>query len=233
MEIFHRGPFLEPSNEVNVSRCNTLVFHWYVGFQVSPLPPMRLEGAAVYMSNTLNWLAALPLEAVVYENADDIELVDYELMEMEEKLLDIDPYLIVSFDLGKEKYAQLSLPYCPRRRDELNDFVPILGVLRGCLCISQNSKETHNFMLWQMKEFGVYESWILLFNIIVDEKILHLPCLAMCMSENDDALLFAKSGASQAVLYHRRAKKLEGTKIVNNIVGSDVKNYIESLVSPS
>ncbi|XP_057425814.1 F-box/kelch-repeat protein At3g23880-like [Lotus japonicus] len=175
----------------------------------------NLHRGAIYVSNTLNWLASS--SHIIYAEADD----------------DTDPYMIVSFDLKKEKYAQqLSLPYCPDRRDEVYNFVPILGVLRGCLCVSQNNKKTHNFVLWQMKEFGVHNSWIQLFNISVNDKIIQWPCFTMCISENGDALLVTKFGVSPVVLYTQRDSKLKGIEITNNIICSDVQNYIESLVSP-
>ncbi|XP_057425865.1 F-box/kelch-repeat protein At3g23880-like [Lotus japonicus] len=182
--------------------------------QVSPLPPLHLRGAAVYVSNTLNWLASLD---IIHKN--------YEM-------LDTDPSLIVSFDLGKENYAQhLSVP-CPRRRDEFHDFCLTLGVLRGCLCVSQDDRNTGNLVIWQMKEFGVHGSWTQLLNINVSQNFILYPCFAMCMSDNGDALLLERLGVHQAVLYTRKDDKLERTMISSRSLGCYLNNYIESLVSP-
>ncbi|XP_057426487.1 F-box/kelch-repeat protein At3g23880-like [Lotus japonicus] len=182
--------------------------------QVSPFPSLHLErGVAVYVSNTLNWLATIPAD-IMQEN------------------LGIDMYTIVSFDLGKEELIQLPLPYSPRRIYEFQYFEPILGVLRGSLSISQNDSKTHNFVLWQMKEFGVHKSWTKLFSIIVSEKIIYRPCFAICMDENGDALLFTKYGISQLALYTKKEHKLEGLKVSNRYWGRHVNNYTESLISP-
>ncbi|XP_057444893.1 F-box/kelch-repeat protein At3g23880-like [Lotus japonicus] len=196
--------------------------------QVVPLPRLRLMPPAVYVSNNINWLATLPIDILYGNHGAD--------------LMDADPYVIVSFDLGKQKYTQLSLPYCPRSMNDYWEFLPVLGVLRGCLCISENNDKIGNFEVWQMKEFGVQRSWTRLFSIHGYENFIQLPCFAMCISDNGDALLLSVSGASRGVLYTFRDKKsrgvlytfrdkkFQGTEIANEIDGCYTENYIESLM---
>jgi hypothetical protein len=43
-----------------------------------------------------------------------------------------------------------------------------------CLCFSHNSNKTE-FLLWQMKEYGVQESWNQLFKISLQYLQMHLP----------------------------------------------------------
>ncbi|XP_057443759.1 F-box/kelch-repeat protein At3g23880-like [Lotus japonicus] len=186
--------------------------------QVPPLPRLYLIGPAHYVSNAVNWLAILPIDYIYGKNGPE--------------LMDIDAYKIVSFDLGKQSNAQLSLPYCPRRRDEVPGFLPVIGILRGYLCISDNSSKRGNVVVWQMKEFGVHQSWTQLFSISASEKISWWPCFAMFMSDSGDALLLSVSTLSQGVLYTLRDNKLQGTKIDNEIDDCYAENYIESLVSP-
>ncbi|XP_057451147.1 F-box/kelch-repeat protein At3g23880-like [Lotus japonicus] len=177
---------------------------------VSHLPSMYLkDDDAVYVNNTLNRLAILP-------NVEDR-----------------DRCTILSFDFGKESCAQLPLPYCPQSRYDFYRTWPTLGVLRDCLCICQKDKNMH-FVVWQMKEFGLYKSWTLLFNIA--GYAYDIPCrfFAMYMSENGDALLLSKLAVSQpqAVLYTQKDNKLEVTDVANYIFNCYAMNYIESLVPP-
>ncbi|XP_057419150.1 F-box/kelch-repeat protein At3g23880-like [Lotus japonicus] len=171
---------------------------------------LRLPSYSYSVSNTINWLGEMFSE-------NDTDLIDC-------------CYKIVSFDLGKPKYTQLALPFCYGEEDIDNYFKPILGVLRGCLCISENNK-TRNFALWQMKEFGVHQSWTKLFSINGSEKILAWPCFAISVFDNGDALLLSVSRAN-GVLYTLRDSKLERKKIADEVRFYYAENYIESLVLP-
>ncbi|XP_057444890.1 F-box/kelch-repeat protein At3g23880-like [Lotus japonicus] len=196
---------------VNVNPQETMMYIYNMGdkcwrtIQVSPLPRMRFVQPAVYVRNTINWLSSQPM--------------------------DINPFKIASFDLGKQKFAQLSLPFCPGDLDQFH-FLPTPGVLRGCLCISENNYATNNFAVWQMKEFGVHESWTQLFSISGSESLIQMPCSAMSISDNGDALLLSVSAAFQGTIYTFRDNKLQGMKIAKEIGGCYTENYIESLVSP-
>ncbi|XP_057453186.1 F-box/kelch-repeat protein At3g23880-like [Lotus japonicus] len=185
--------------------------------QLSHFPSMCPGGDAVYVNNTLNWSA-----------------INLTYIGDSTQLMNSDPGTILSFDLGKETCAQLPLPYC---NQDINWYVPNLGVLRDCLCFCQTDKETC-FEIWQMKEFGVHESWTRLFHITGFESIFRNIQLwhsfAMYMSENGDALLLSKSRVPpfEAVLYTQKDNKLELMNIANDIVDCYAHNYIESLVSP-
>lgn len=52
----------------------------------------------------------------------------------------------------------------PQGFDEVPFDEPVLSVLTGCLCFSYDFRKTE-FILWQMKEYRVHESWNQLFKI--------------------------------------------------------------------
>src|ERR1044072_4118926 len=176
---------------VNVWENDSLVNVYNMGdncwrrIRVPPSPDLQFIEPAVCVSNSVIWLA------------------------FGENLAKSGMYSIVSFDLRKQKFAQLSLPHCPPSTEKYRNFVPIIGVLRGCLCISENNKITGNFVVWQMKKFGVHESWTQLLCINVSGKIIRWPCRAMGISDNGDALLLSTSAMYRAVLYTLRDNKLE------------------------
>ncbi|KEH25332.1 F-box protein interaction domain protein [Medicago truncatula] len=124
--------------------------------------------------------------------------------------------------------------------------VPTLSVLMDCLYFSYDSKKTH-FVIWQMKEFGVEESWTQFLKIsytnllnnfktkeLYNDSLFHRSRLTpMCFSENGDTLIFAINIPDQAILYNwkdNRAKIIEST---NKILWFTAKGYVESLVSTS
>ncbi|CAL0306409.1 unnamed protein product [Lupinus luteus] len=104
----------------------------------------RVRSDGVCVSNNLNW--------IVVSNCNSFRQL-----------------VIASLDLVEEKFTQLSLPcgfdevYLEVAIEELYVF---LGVLMDCLCISYDDfyKGT-NFIVWQMKEFGVQKSWTKLLNV--------------------------------------------------------------------
>ena len=128
------------------------------------------------------------------------------------KNLAVEKFVIISLDLRTETYTQLLLPRCCDK--ELHD-VPTLSVLMDCLCLSYDFNKTH-FVIWQMKEFGVEESWtqfikinypILLKDFEIQEfyngSLFYRPQLMpLCFSENGDTLIFAINLPDQAILYN-------------------------------
>ncbi|XVF39175.1 hypothetical protein PTKIN_Ptkin01aG0014400 [Pterospermum kingtungense] len=76
---------------------------------------------------------------------------------------------IIAFDVGSEKYHEIEL------LDHMKDwkFYPEvlmdLGVLGGCLCMSASGSHADSSVLyrelWMMKEYGVKESWTVLFRV--------------------------------------------------------------------
>jgi F-box interacting protein len=81
-------------------------------------------------------------------------------------IITVNQYVILSLDLFTEKCTQLLLP---QRFNEKLWHTPKLVVLKGCLCFCHDSEETH-FIIWQMKNFGVQESWVQLFKISYEGK---------------------------------------------------------------
>ncbi|MED6110545.1 hypothetical protein PIB30_043965 [Stylosanthes scabra] len=63
-------------------------------------------------------------------------------------------WVIVFFDLGKEIFGKLSLPFMEGK----NVCDLVLQVARECLCVCIDHQKSH-FNVWMMKEHGVEESW--------------------------------------------------------------------------
>jgi F-box interacting protein len=77
-------------------------------------------------------------------------------------------YVIISLDLSSETYRQLLPPQ--DFDDKMSLVVPTLAVLMDSLCFCYDFNGT-NFIIWQMKEFGVQESWIQL--LVLDRYCSH------------------------------------------------------------
>jgi len=142
----------------------------------------------------------------------------------------IQQFVIISLDLGNETHSQL-LP--PQGLTEVPIVVPYLSVLKDCLCFSYDYKQTH-FVIWEMKEFGVEDSWTRLFKISYDNLQIYdhlndseFHLFPLFLSEKTGALLLTNDLESQAILYNWRYNKVERVNKpwFNNM------NYVESLVS--
>jgi len=96
-----------------------------------------VEHSGVYLSNSLSWLVRHRYTCH-WNN------------------LTIEQFVIISLDLGTETYTRLLLPPCCDKLPPLN--TPTLTVLMDCLCFTHDFDKTH-FVIWQMKEFGVEDSW--------------------------------------------------------------------------
>jgi hypothetical protein len=105
----------------------------------------------VYLSvGTINWLAVRGYFGSDYLNFDEIT---------------IEQYVILSLDLSTETHIQLLLP---QGFDKVPRNPPKLVVLTDLLCFCHDYEETHFIIIWQMKDFGVQKSWILLYKISYD-----------------------------------------------------------------
>jgi len=145
--------------------------------------------SSVYLSSTLNWLAIHNHSHYHNFNFKDITL---------------DKYVIVSLHLGTETYNQYRLP-----RGDFDDEAPpmfsTVAVLGGFLCCSYFYKET-DFLIWQMKEFGVDDSWTRFLKISYrnlqidynyirdqgfndDEADYHFQLFPLLLSEDEDTLV--------------------------------------------
>ncbi|XP_058741587.1 uncharacterized protein LOC131613968 [Vicia villosa] len=67
----------------------------------------------------------------------------------------LDQFVIISLDLGAERHVEL-MP--PRGLEEVPLIEPTICVLTDSLCFCHDFKQTC-LIIWQMKEFGVGESW--------------------------------------------------------------------------
>ncbi|RHN46975.1 putative F-box domain-containing protein [Medicago truncatula] len=212
--------------------------------QSFPVVPLHfyLGGKAVhdsvYLSGTLNWLAI--------RNEFDYDI----------KNLRVEQFVIVSFDLGTETFSQYRLP---SDFDEMPPMMPIVSVLGGFLCCSYFYKET-DFLIWQMKELGVEDSWTQFLKINLqnlprnydyfsdedssdDEIKYQFELVPMLLYEDDDTLVLRSSQGSEAILYNWRENRAERTKLTtsstiindngtsNSILWYSAKVYVESLVS--
>ncbi|XP_027188925.2 F-box protein CPR1-like [Cicer arietinum] len=175
-----------------------------------------------YVSGTVNWLA---IRNVCPYNFD-LDLVT------------IDQFVIISLDLSTETYNQFQPPH---GFDEVTSVEPTLTILMDSLCFSHDFPGTH-FIIWQMKEFGVEESWTQFLKIThqslpiiesVMENIYATGFFPLCLSENGDTLILAWDEDESAILYNLRDNRGEKTRISNQIQWFCAKNYVESLVSTS
>ncbi|XP_058756983.1 F-box/kelch-repeat protein At3g06240-like [Vicia villosa] len=133
--------------------------------------------------------------------------------------------VITSLDLSTETHTHF-LP--PQGVDEEPFINPNLSVLNECLCFSRDFKQTH-FVIWQMKKFGVEDSWTLILKIRYNNlQIFHLfPLLPLCLLEKNDTLLLIDELRNQMIHYNWRyniAKRFNVSWQFNS------KNYVESLV---
>ncbi|XP_058741570.1 F-box/kelch-repeat protein At3g23880-like [Vicia villosa] len=188
-------------------------------FRFHPVYSFYHDNDGVYLSGTANWLGAF----------------DYEVKSLEN-------YVIISLDLGTETYTQMHLPHGFVEMPRLD---PTIGVLKNRLCFSYDFRLTH-FVIWQMMEFGVQESWTQFLQISYldlrisvldfirhnfgDKEMFMVP---IYLSENDDTLILASRLEEQAILYNMRDNTVERTRITNRIRWLFVKEYVESLVSTS
>jgi len=108
------------------------------------------NGIGVYLSGTFNWLV---IRDYISSSGDFVVWNDSSIT--------IEQLVILSLDLSTESYTQLLLP---RGFDKVSRYESGLVVLRDTLCFFHDFEETH-FVIWQMKDFGVQESWIQLFKI--------------------------------------------------------------------
>jgi F-box interacting protein len=141
---------------------------------------------------------------------------------------------IISLYLSTETYKQFLLP---PGFDTVPFSQPVLRVLMDCLCFSYDSMKTE-FVLWQMKQYGVHESWTQLFKISYQNLQMHNidgSFQLACLYVNGDMVIFAnksKKHRNQAFIYNLKDKTAERIKCENKIRWfNDAKDYVESLVS--
>ncbi|CAL0309047.1 unnamed protein product [Lupinus luteus] len=140
--------------------------------------------------------------------------------------------VVVYVDIGDEIGGEFSLPSVIDKNSLYGS--PSLWVLGGYLCFSYEIGNSE-FVLWQMKEYGVAESWTMLL------KLSHGDLRTVALSEyfprplfmfdNGEVLLrINKSGAF--VLYNPREKSFKNINLQSNVIWYQASPHIESLVSP-
>jgi F-box interacting protein len=183
--------------------------------QNSPVAYHNYETGVVQLSGSVNWLAICNY----FDNYDCKDIA-------------IEQFVIISLDLDTETHTKM-LP--PQGFNEVPFVVPNLSLLKDCLCFSHDFKQTH-FVTWQMKLFGVEESWTQLLKVSYhnlqkdyhfnDSSDFHV--LPVFLSEKNDTLLLTNNFKSQAILYNRRDNR---TEWINRLRWFNRMDYVESLVS--
>ncbi|XP_058741535.1 F-box/kelch-repeat protein At3g23880-like [Vicia villosa] len=221
----------QPRNRITETKVFSLVDNVWRNIQNFPAAPLQFvyrfhpvyrfhhDYDGVYLSGTANWLGVFEYKVKSLEN-----------------------YVIISLDLGTETYTQMHLPH---GFVEMPRVDPTIGVLMNRLCFSYDFRLTH-FVIWQMMDFGVQESWTQFLQInYLDLQISSLDSIGynfrdkelfmvpLYLSENDDRLILGSSLEEQAILYNMRDNSVERTRITNKIRWFLVKEYVGSLVSTS
>ncbi|XP_020231899.1 F-box/kelch-repeat protein At3g23880 [Cajanus cajan] len=179
-------------------------------------PTLSLHGAAV--SGTVNWLA-LPELCSGYRW----------------ETVSVDELVIFSYDLKNVRYSYLSMP---DGLLEVPPDVPVLEVLKGCLCLSHHHGK--RFVVWLMREFGVEKSWTHLLNISYENLHIHgfihafptLPVI-LCVSEDDDLMLLANYDSAEFIRYNKRDDRIDRHELFNDDKFYFFSyDYVQSLVLP-
>ncbi|XP_057429729.1 F-box/kelch-repeat protein At3g23880-like [Lotus japonicus] len=166
-----------------------------------------------FASGCLNWLAY-----------DELNQPDQNLLDIGRRAL-----VILSFDMCKETYRALSLP------EDISDVKTSLSVLGNCLCLFQDRKGTH-FDVWQMREYGVRESWTRLVSVSYEhlqcDGYMSYPRPLMCLSEDGDILMLFENQNRNVILYNLRDNSVKHIQLPDNKRWLNGYSYVQSLVSP-
>ncbi|CAK8563500.1 unnamed protein product [Lathyrus sativus] len=172
----------------------------------------------VYLNGTINWLA--------YCNHQDFNLVGV-----------IENYVILSLDLSTESYTQMTLP---PGFDKGPHVRANIVVLMNFLCFCRDLERKH-FVIWQMKEFGVQESWVQLFKISYQNfysttsDLFHTPLadlLPIHLCENGYTLILTNHHKEPAFICDCRDDTVERIRTIEMMGWFWAKDHIESLVPP-
>ncbi|XP_058725744.1 F-box/kelch-repeat protein At3g23880-like [Vicia villosa] len=181
----------------NKVRVLTLGDNVWRNIQSFPTYPYHYTNVCVYLSNSLNWFALRGIRPYYhYRRAN----------------LSVQQFVIISLNLEIETYTQFQFP---QGFDQVPIVPPIVCRLMESLCFSHYSMEYSiecSFVIWQMKEFGVQESWTKLLkfdyhNILhsVDHRVVSL--LPLHVFENGDTLILARN-LQQLICYNSRENRV-------------------------
>ncbi|XP_058749949.1 F-box/kelch-repeat protein At3g23880-like [Vicia villosa] len=201
--------------------------------QSFPLIPL-VWNDGVHLSGTINWLS---IHGAYISMSDGERFRAF--------IPDVKQLVIVSLDLSSETYTQFLLP---KGFNEVSCLEPSLRVMMDCLCFSHDFNKTE-LVVWQMKEFGVHESWSQLFRIeyfnlqinnppieddffYVEYMKCEIPLLPLFVSKDGDTLILAYDEIDAVITYDQRKKTVKRTRISNELIDwFTAVDYVESLVS--
>lgn len=195
----------------------------------------------VSINGTLNWL-------IVHNGVPrDVAFPLYQLY----ATFTLDQLSIISLDLTPETYKQMSLPQTPLADEIMYAREKAhLGILMDCLSFSYYTKGMDHFVVWQMKEFGMEDSWTVLARINLLVRPLSLKkqehdmllfggykLAPLSMSQNGRVLtLLWKTDTYEGAYFYDceenkvvHCRKFRGNKCIQWV---DDKDYLESLVKP-
>ncbi|XP_004492791.1 F-box/kelch-repeat protein At3g23880-like [Cicer arietinum] len=222
------------STEVRVLNLGENVWRNIESYPVVPVD-LKSKDNYVYLNDTLNWLAIHNYFEYKIKNANNV------------KGISVKQFVIVSLDLGTETYNQYLLPR------GINDKVlpagPTISLLGGFLCFSYSYKKT-DFVVWQMKKFGIEESWTQFLKISYqnlspaydyDDTWNYRLKLFPCLLSEDGYTLILRSSEVEAILYNWRDNRVKRINIIpsRTLIDDDTidivdwslaKGYVESLV---
>ncbi|AES61738.2 putative F-box domain-containing protein [Medicago truncatula] len=228
----------ELTTDVRVFSLGDNVWRNIESFPVVPLycDVEQFHHTGVFLNGTLNWLAI----------QDEDPITHY--CDLEWNNIKVEQIVIVSLDLGTETYNQYRLPW---GFDEVPSAEPSFGVLGDCLCFSYCYRKT-DFIIWQMKEFGVEESWTQFLKISYHDLQLNYDSgfgtlqkiLEPLFLSNDGDTLSRSFEERESIIYNWRDHRVERTGVTVHKTSIDdgnkgrvwwsfAKGFVESLISIS
>ncbi|KAI8537932.1 hypothetical protein RHMOL_Rhmol09G0062600 [Rhododendron molle] len=135
-------------------------------------------------------------------------------------------YVVVSLDLEKETYGEVSQPNYGYAESSLDLELCVLESCLGMLC---RSSKNHTDV-WIMKEYGKIDSWTKLFTIRdVAKPCSHTISTPLCISKNGELLILYGQHLS---VYSPKNGTFRNLVIQNANNCKQICTYVESLVSP-
>ncbi|RHN59032.1 hypothetical protein MtrunA17_Chr4g0008891 [Medicago truncatula] len=182
--------------------------------QCFPVPPIAsLDNNGVYVTGTINWLA----------------FHDYRCLDGLCWNITVEQYVILSLVSPLRHTLNCC---CLNVFNKVPCYQPKLVVLMDFLCFCLDYEETHFVIIWQMKDFGVHESWIQLFKIsynnflsIMELKWFNLSPLYL--SGNGDTLILTNDVDNEAFLYNCIDNTVKKIVITNDLVWWQATHHIE------
>jgi len=176
-------------------------------------------------------VASLRYSAVVHLSGSVISVAirNYTTKYYDCNNITIKQFVIISLNLGTEKYTQL-MP--PQGFDQVPFRMPSLSVLEDCLCFSHDFEQTH-FVIWKMKDFGVEESWTRFLKISYDNLQIDVDDRfrnrrwPLYLWEKSGTLVLTNSNECQGILFNWKDNRVQR---INEHWLFNCREYVESVV---